>query len=133
MLEYSDATVGEPVAHSNEHPEARPHQNQRLKEICSRGRRQAVCGIPESKDSQPRNQPDKQEAAAKPEPMPEATEGAPSGDAPAQPAMGMGMGMFGGMGRRGNNAAAPEIKYDATVFGRYAKILFSSSEFLFIN
>ena len=47
--------------------------------------------------------------------------------------MGMGMGMMGGMGRRGANAAAPEIKYDATVWGRYAKILYSSSEFLFIN
>ena len=45
----------------------------------------------------------------------------------------MGMGMMGGMGRRGAGPAAPEIKYDATVWGRYAKILFSSSEFLFIN
>jgi hypothetical protein len=47
--------------------------------------------------------------------------------------MGMGMGMMGGMGRRGAGAAAPEVKYDATVWGRYAKILYSSSEFLFIN
>jgi hypothetical protein len=46
----------------------------------------------------------------------------------------MGMGMFGGMGgRRGGNAGAPEIKYEPTVWGRYAKILFSSSEFLFVN
>jgi cytochrome c553 len=81
---------------------------------------------------------DKQEAA-KPAAMPEA-EGsavdvaaadAPAGD--AAPAAPMGMGMFGGMGRRGNNAAAPQVKYDPTIWGRYAKILFSSSEFLFIN
>jgi hypothetical protein len=46
----------------------------------------------------------------------------------------MGAGMMGGMGgRRGAGGAAPEIKYDATVWGRYAKVLFSSSEFLFIN
>jgi len=81
------------------------------------------------------------EAAAKPEaPMPDATgeavadaeagAGGGAGNA-AQP---MGMGMMGGMGgRRGQGGAAPEIKYDPTVFGRYAKILFSSSEFLFIN
>jgi hypothetical protein len=79
-------------------------------------------------------QTEKQEAAAKPEPMPEVAEAGAAGDgAPAQPPMGMGMGMMGGMGRRGNNAAAPEVKYDATVWGRYAKVLFSSSEFLFIN
>ncbi len=47
---------------------------------------------------------------------------------------GMGMGMMGGMGgRRGQGGGAPEVKYDPTVWGRYAKILFSSSEFLFIN
>jgi hypothetical protein len=79
--------------------------------------------------------------AAKPAPMPDAGDAptAEAADAPAgeggaaqQPAA-MGMGMMGGMGRRGAGAAAPEIKYDATVWGRYAKILFSSSEFLFIN
>ncbi len=51
---------------------------------------------------------------------------------------GMGMGMFGGVpgmgGRRGNApAAAPVIKYEPTAWGRYAKILLSSTEFLFIN
>jgi mono/diheme cytochrome c family protein len=50
----------------------------------------------------------------------------------------MGMGMFAGVpgmgGRRGNGPGAPvEIKYDPTAWGRYAKILLSSSEFLFIN
>ncbi len=49
---------------------------------------------------------------------------------------GMGMGMMGGMGaggRRGQQAAAPPVKYEPTVWGRYAKVLLSSSEFLFIN
>lgn len=46
----------------------------------------------------------------------------------------MGMGMFGGMGGRGGRGArTPEVKYEATAWGRYAKVLFSSSEFLFIN
>jgi len=55
----------------------------------------------------------------------------------------MGMGMMGGMagfagmggpaGRRGGAAAAPPVKYEPTAWGRYAKILFSSSEFFFIN
>jgi mono/diheme cytochrome c family protein len=54
---------------------------------------------------------------------------------------GMGMGMMGGMGgfaggpggRRGQPPAAAAVKYDATAWGRYAKILLSSSEFMFIN
>jgi len=55
----------------------------------------------------------------------------------------MGMGMMGGMagfagmggpaGRRGGAGAAPPVKYEPTAWGRYAKILFSSSEFFFIN
>ncbi len=47
----------------------------------------------------------------------------------------MGMGMMGGVmpgGRRGG-ADAADVKYEATAWGRYAKILLSSSEFLFIN
>jgi hypothetical protein len=49
--------------------------------------------------------------------------------------MPMGMGMMGGMGgRRGAGPAAPAtVKYEPTAWGRYAKVLFSSSEFLFIN
>ncbi len=49
---------------------------------------------------------------------------------------GMGGGMFGGMGggRRGQRPGAPaDVKYEATAWGRYAKILLSSSEFMFIN
>jgi hypothetical protein len=46
----------------------------------------------------------------------------------------MGMGMMGGFGaRRGGPAGPPPVKYEATVWGRYAKVLLSSSEFLFIN
>jgi hypothetical protein len=56
----------------------------------------------------------------------------------AQDNAGMGMGMMDGVpgmgGRRGNGPGAPpEIKYDPTAWGRYAKILLSSTEFLFIN
>jgi Protein of unknown function (DUF1553) len=59
------------------------------------------------------------------------------GAAPAPAAaegMPMGMGMMGGMGGRGGRGgAATQVKYDPTAWGRYAKILFSSSEFVFIN
>ena len=42
--------------------------------------------------------------------------------------------MMGGVnGRRGGRGGVPEIKYEPTAWGRYAKVLFSSSEFLFIN
>jgi hypothetical protein len=78
--------------------------------------------------------------AAKPEPA-EGAAGADGaevtspvdGAAPAAPEM-MGMGMFGGMGGRGRGAAAPaEVKYEPTAWGRYIKVLLSSSEFVFIN
>ncbi len=48
---------------------------------------------------------------------------------------GMGMGMMGGMGngRRGGAAKPVEIKYEPTVWGRYAKLLLSSTEFIFVN
>jgi hypothetical protein len=39
--------------------------------------------------------------------------------------------MIGGRGGRGG--AAAEIKYEPSAWGRYVKILFSSSEFTFIN
>jgi cytochrome c553 len=83
--------------------------------------------------------------AAKPAPAEDGAE--PPGQVPAAPAAeanaGMGMGMMGGMGnaggfggmggRRGGPAGPPPVKYEATVWGRYAKVLLSSSEFLFIN
>ena len=66
-----------------------------------------------------------------------AAEGAMEGAGEAVPAAAdafMGMGMMGGMGgRRGGPAAPPPVKYEATVWGRYAKVLLSSSEFLFVN
>jgi hypothetical protein len=53
---------------------------------------------------------------------------------PAPPAEVGGMGMMGGMGRRGpGREGPPPVKYEPTVWGRYAKVLLSSSEFLFIN
>ncbi len=70
-------------------------------------------------------------------PAAEGVAGALSEVADANP--GMGMGMMGGMGgampggRGRKAAAAPEVKYDTTVWGRYAKVLLSSSEFLFID
>jgi hypothetical protein len=74
--------------------------------------------------------PPTETAAATAEPM---EGGAGAGAAP----MGMGMmgGMFGGAGgRRGAGPAAPApVKYEATAWGRYIKVLFNSSEFLFIN
>jgi hypothetical protein len=64
-----------------------------------------------------------------------------AGDA-AGAAAPMGVGMMGGMGGFGGAAggrggrgrgAAADVKYEPTAWGRYAKVLFSSSEFLFIN
>jgi hypothetical protein len=99
-------------------------------------------GAPSTPGAKDQAKPEAPTDAAKPTPMPDVPEAASGEDAApdaaaagdvvaAQPPMGMGM--MGGMGRRGGAAAAPEVKYDATVWGRYAKILFSSSEFLFIN
>ncbi|HTB15170.1 MAG TPA: PSD1 and planctomycete cytochrome C domain-containing protein [Bryobacteraceae bacterium] len=73
--------------------------------------------------------------AAKPEP----TEGATGADAASSEDMSaaapeMGMGMFGGMaGHGGRGGAIPEVKYTPTAWGRYIKVLLSSSEFVFIN
>jgi hypothetical protein len=45
-----------------------------------------------------------------------------------------GMGGFGGGGRRGPGKPGPApVKYEPTAWGRYAKVLLSSSEFIFIN
>lgn len=76
----------------------------------------------------------KDEAAGGPAPDADA-DAKPEGPA-AEAAGEMGMGMMGGVGmpRRGApGAAAPAVKYEPTAWGRYAKILLSSSEFLFIN
>ena len=76
--------------------------------------------------------------AAKPEMPPAAVAGDEAAAGGAAPAMPMGMGMMGGMGgpggRRGGAPAVPTtVKYEPTAWGRYVKILYSSSEFLFIN
>jgi uncharacterized protein DUF1549/uncharacterized protein DUF1553/cytochrome c len=68
---------------------------------------------------------------------PEAADPPPEADA-AAPALeneGMGMGMMDGVLGMGRNrkGAPPEVKYDPTVWGRYAKVVLSSTEFLFIN
>jgi hypothetical protein len=65
------------------------------------------------------------------------------GDPPAEGAIegAMGMGMMGGVpgfggpgGRRGPGPAAPPpVKYEPSAWGRYVKVLLSSSEFMFIN
>ena len=74
--------------------------------------------------------PDAMPPAAMPEP-----DGGQAAAAPAMPPMGMGM--MGGVmpgGRRGpGGPAVPQVKYEPTAWGRYAKVLLSSSEFLFIN
>jgi hypothetical protein len=82
---------------------------------------------------------------AKPAPEPVAVaDAAPAAAAPDANA-GMGMGMMGGFagggggfggggGGRGRGGARPvEVKYEPTAWGRYAKILLSSTEFTFIN
>ena len=65
---------------------------------------------------------------------------APDGEGNAGMGMGMmgGMGGFGGMGMglggRGRGGTRPvEVKYEPTAWGRYAKVLLSSTEFIFIN
>jgi Protein of unknown function (DUF1549)/Protein of unknown function (DUF1553)/Planctomycete cytochrome C len=46
----------------------------------------------------------------------------------------MGLGMMAGMGgHKGKTPAKPDIKYEPSVWGRYAKVLLSSTEFIFIN
>jgi hypothetical protein len=78
-------------------------------------------------------------AATKPEmPKTNIAEAAPDAASdmpmPADPNADMGMGMMAGVpGRRGGPAKPVEIKYEPTVWGRYAKLLLSSSEFIFIN
>ena len=88
--------------------------------------------------AKPAGAPDPAKLEAKADGAADAPQGGdamPEGQAGGGGGMGMGMGMMGGMGgRRGQGPkAAPEVKYDATAWGRYAKILLSSSEFMFIN
>ena len=54
---------------------------------------------------------------------------------PADPNADIGMGMMAGVPGTGHKGPAKpvEIKYEPTVWGRYAKLLLSSTEFVFIN
>jgi hypothetical protein len=63
------------------------------------------------------------------------TPAAETADAPANPNAAMGMGMMAGMPdpNKGQASKPVEIKYQPTVWGRYAKLLLSSTEFVFIN
>ena len=81
-------------------------------------------------------------ATATADATPPAADGAADGAAPAPANAGMGMGLMGGMGmggfgggggRRGGGGQAPTVQYDATAWGRFVKVLFSSTEFLFVN
>ncbi len=71
------------------------------------------------------------------EPEADLTADAPAqedGGAPTDPNAEMGMGMMAGVyGARRGPAKPAEIKYEPTVWGRYAKLLLSSTEFIFIN
>ncbi len=67
--------------------------------------------------------------------MPAAEEAAPAAADAPPPAMGdnpFGMGMMGGM-RGGPSREEKPVVYEPSIWGRYAKVLLSSSEFLFIN
>jgi mono/diheme cytochrome c family protein/cytochrome c553 len=59
--------------------------------------------------------------------------GSEAAAAPGDANAGMGMGMMGGMGRGRGGAKPVEVKYEPTAWGRYAKVLLSSTEFVFIN
>jgi hypothetical protein len=63
------------------------------------------------------------------------TPAADGAETPANPNAEMGMGMMAGIdgAHRGGPPKPLEIKYQPTVWGRYAKLLLSSTEFLFIN
>ena len=60
----------------------------------------------------------------------------PSEGEAAPPEAAMGMGMMAGMyghGHKGEQPPKAEVKYEPSVWGRYAKVLLSSTEFVFIN
>jgi hypothetical protein len=78
--------------------------------------------------------PDTNSAEAEPDTTVE-TPAEDGAETPANPNAGMGMGMMAGMdgARRSGPPKPVEIKYQPTVWGRYTKLLLSSTEFLFIN
>ncbi len=73
---------------------------------------------------------------AAPSDSPESAQGGAGADMMPPAAPDMGMGMMGGVmpgARRGVAPGAAEPKYEPSVWGRYLKVLLSSSEFLFVN
>jgi hypothetical protein len=100
-----------------------------LREYEERKKRKAEEDKPkEKKDGVP---PAGMELSAKPAPS-EANGAA----AMPEPGAEMGMKMMAGAmpgARRGSKDGAPEVQYEPTAWGRYVKILLSSSEFLFID
>jgi mono/diheme cytochrome c family protein len=58
---------------------------------------------------------------------------AKAADMDADPNADMGMGMMSGVPGKKGSSKPREIKYEPTVWGRYAKLLLSSTEFVFIN
>jgi len=84
-----------------------------------------------------KNKPKADPKDAAPADAPPADLEAPTDGAAASgsaPDAGIGMGMMAGMdGHKGRTPTKAEIKYEPSVWGRYAKVLLSSTEFTFIN
>ena len=90
----------------------------------------------EKKDVQAATPPtaDAKSAAPKTASTAAVTDQPADGPSAADPNAEMGMGMMEGVpGMRKGPAGPVEIKYEPTVWGRYAKLLLSSTEFIFIN
>jgi hypothetical protein len=86
---------------------------------------------------EPKDKSDKAAAEATAADAAPADAEAPPEGAAAAPNDEMGMGMMAGMGgpygRKSKAPAKAEVKYEPSVWGRYAKVLLSSTEFIFIN
>ncbi len=117
LLEYEER--------KNKKPERGPGMRRGERMISSNGAPGGAPGV----DAKP------EAAAEMPAETPAATAEGGAGAGAGNAAMGAGMmgGMGGFGGRRGGPAPPPEVKYEATAWGRYAKVLLSSTEFLFIN
>ena len=117
LLEYEER--------KNKKPERGPGMRRGERMISSNGAPGAAPGV----DAKPEATAEMPTAA--PAATAEGGAGAGAGNAGMGAGMMAGMGGFGG--RRGGPAPPPEVKYEATAWGRYAKVLLSSTEFLFIN
>jgi hypothetical protein len=90
---------------------------------------------PASTPADPLAKPAQAAAANPPEDAasPEEAEAPGESGAAVAPDQAMGMGMMGGVGAHKGQAPKTEIKYEPSAWGRYAKVLLSSTEFIFIN